>query len=291
LRFTLKRRHQRLAARALAQGLDLAELLEALDRAALPVAVLSGLRAAEWIYGDYGSRPFENHDLLAQPEEIPAAGTVLRRHGYEERTPGSFSRGGMHVDLHGARPDGGSRRARGFFVPFPVASLFAEALPGRVAGAPALLLRPEDDLVLLSLHLIRSSFGRLLEIADLGHFLAAHGGMLCWEAVRQRAASSRTLRLVQLALASTALVGVSGPEMLHPGSLGIVEGFLLRRALDLRPVTLTGELLLALAAPTLTDGARALIHWLPRRRREEVAGKDKPAVAPPRRHPAARTAP
>ncbi len=261
LKFTLKRRHQRQAARALAQGLDLAELLDALDRAAVPVAVLRGLRAAEWIYRDPGARLFENHDLLVRPGDLPAAGPVLRRLGYEECAPRSFRRGGTRVDLHVGGP-----RTRGSFIPFSVASLFAEALPGLVAGAPALLLRPEDDLVLLSLDLIRRSFGRLLEIADLGHFLAAHGRMICWEAVRRRADSARTLRLVQLALASPAAVGVCAPEALHPGALDPVEGFLLRRALELRPVALSGQILLALARPIVAGEETPAVVSFGRRR-------------------------
>src|SRR6266850_7499321 len=136
LRSSLKRRSQRFAAAALSQALALAEILEALDRASIAVAVMRGLRTLEAVYGDAALRPFEDHDLLVLPRDREGARAALLRLGYKEEAWGLFRRGGVIVDLH-IDPLGAHRRpSRQALFPVHVRSLFARATPGIVAGAP-----------------------------------------------------------------------------------------------------------------------------------------------------------
>ena len=259
LRSVLRRRHQRIAAATLAQGLALAEILDGMTHAGVPVVVMRGLRAAESIYGEAGLRPFEDHDLMVRPADQETARQVLRRQGFEAQGAALYRRGGVIVDLH-TDPLGACRRpTRAEIFPLPVEPLFARARAGRVAGGPALLLEAEDDLLLLAIHLVKHSFDRLIRIADLAHFVARHGAALSWETVRRRAEASNTRRLLAWALESSSLLGVAVHPEMRPAQAGdSLEAVLLRRVLALRPVPYTGELLMTLAAPSLRDRARFL---------------------------------
>jgi hypothetical protein len=257
LRASLRRRHQARAAATLAQGLALAEILEAWHRAGLPAVVQRGLRVVEWIYKDAGARPFEDHDLLIRPSDAAGAAEALRRLGYEPIGPALYRRASVLVDLH-TDPLGSARRpSRGRLFPFDLDALFADARPGYVAGGPALLLRGEDDLVLMALHVVKHSFDRLVRSADLAHLLALEGRALSWERVRETADRARATRLVTLALAALTPFGIEAPEPFRfeepPGGL---TALLLRRIRALRPLPYGGEILMALAAPRLGDRLR-----------------------------------
>ena len=263
LRATLRRRHQQRAAATITQGLALCEVLEGLDRAGVPTAVMRGLRAVEWIYKDAGARPFEDHDLLIRPSDESGALGVLHRLGFVAAAPGLFRRASVSIDLH-TDPLGARRRptrARQF--PIEVDALFRGASSGLVAGAPACLLSDEDDFLLMALHVVKHSFDRLVRTADLAHLLAVHGRALCWESVREKAEAARALRLVGLALGAAECLGVTtpGPVRLEEPSTGLT-GLLIRRVKTLRPLPYAGEILMALAAPRLLDRARFLLDAL-----------------------------
>ena len=251
LKAALRRRRQRQAAATLAQGLALAEVLESLQRARVPVIVMRGLRTLEAVYGDPGARPFEDHDLLILPGDLPPARRAFARLGFREETEGLHRRGGMLIDLH-CDPLGARRRpTRSTFFPIPVTALFDRAIAGRVAGAPALLLSPEDDLLLMAVHIVKHSFDRLIRVADIAHMLSAGQATLDWEAIRSRAPHSGVRRVLGWALAAAARLGAHSPPDLMPSArAGRVESILMRRALALRPVPFCGEALMALAVPT-----------------------------------------
>ena len=252
LRSSLKRRVQRLAAATLSQGLALADTLEALDRCGLPVVVMRGLRAVESIYGDPSARPFEDHDLLVLPADRDAAASALRRSGFAEASEDLFRRGGVLVDLH-TDPLGARRRpSRNLLFRVPVRELFERATPGRVAGAAALLLEPEDDLLLLGLHLVKHSFDRLVRTADVAHFLYRYRGALDWALLFRRAADWGADRVIGWAFQAAGTLGVTvrSHDLAGADGASLLERFLIGRVLAARPLPGTGEFLMALAAPT-----------------------------------------
>lgn len=274
LRARLRRRHEQRAAATLAQGLALCEALERIDRTGIPVAVMRGLRAIEWIYEDAGARPFEDHDLLIRPEDEPGARSVLAALGYAEAAPGLFRRSTVSIDLH-TDPIGARRRpSRARLFPIAVPALFQSARPGWVAGGPALLLAPEDDVLLLALHLVKHSFDRLIRTADLAHLLAARGTALCWEAVREKAERARALRIVGLALAAAESLGTAAPPAVRlAGEESWIEALLLRKARELRPLPYGGELLMAFSARSLRDRLRCLFDALAPRGEAPAGGR------------------
>jgi hypothetical protein len=258
LRATLRRRHQARAAATLTQGLVLGEILERMRRSGIPVVVHRGLRAVEWIYKDAGARPFTDHDLLIRPPDAAAAAAVLSRLGFEAISSGFFRRATVFVDLH-VDPLGARRRpSRARLFPIDLEALFDDATEGLVAGAPALLLRPEDELVLLALHVVKHSFDRLIRTADLAHLIAFQGRTIAWDRVRERAHRARASRLVALSLLALEPLGVPPPAALacDEQTLGSLERLLLERVRRLRPLPYAGELLMALQAGSLGDRLR-----------------------------------
>ncbi len=264
LRSALKRRTQRLAAATLSQVLALAEILEGLDRVGVPAVVMRGLRAVESIYGDLSTRPFEDHDLLVLPADREAAASALKRSGFAEASESLFRRGGVLVDLH-TDPLGARRRpSRNLLFRVPVRELFERSAPGRVAGAPALLLEPEDDLLLLAIHLVKHSFDRLVRTADVAHFLYRYRGALDWSLLSRRAASWGADRVVGWAFRAAGTLGVQLRSLDLPvkGDTGVLERYLIDRALAVRPLPGTGDFLMALTARTLGARLQFLIDAL-----------------------------
>jgi hypothetical protein len=263
LRATLRRRHQQRAAAALAQGLALAETLETFAGEGLPVIVMRGLRNSEWIYRDAGSRPFEDHDLMVRPRDESGAAALLTRAGCEAIAPGLFRRGGVVFDLH-TDPLGARRRpGRARVLEIDTEQLFRDAHPGRVAGAPALLLQDEDDALLMAIHVVKHSFDRLVRTADLAHLVAVHGRAISWESVREKAERARASGLVGLAFGAAESLGITAPAAIRlPEPVRGLTGLLLRRVRALRPLPYSGEILVALAAPRLRDRAAYLMDAL-----------------------------
>ena len=70
----------------------LAEVLEALVEADVPVMVLKGLHLAEQVYVETGLRPIIDLNLLVPTERLRAAKTILMEMGFGERVrPRRFS--------------------------------------------------------------------------------------------------------------------------------------------------------------------------------------------------------
>jgi hypothetical protein len=280
LRSTLRRRYQKIAAATLAQGLSLAEILEAFDRCGIPVLVMRGLHSVETIYGDPGARPFEDHDLLVRACERRAAVAALARLGYEAPGPALFRRGGVLVDLHEDPLGAGRRPSRGALFPIDIDALFARARGGMIAGAPALLPSREDTLLLLAIHLVKHSFDRLIRTADLAHFLARET-TIAWPLVRERAREWGAARILGWALDAAAALGATAP--LDPGpARGRLEGALMRRVLKLAPLPWTGDILVALAAPSRLAALRFLADALLPAGEIRVAGWRRTLEAPRR---------
>ncbi len=142
-------------------------------------------------------------------------------------------------------------------------AIFERGGAGTVAGAPAEIPSPEDEFLMLAIHAVKHSFDRLIRIADLAHALALNGRAICWETLRRRAEASRTTRLLAWALQAACLLGAEPPaDLCSEASGGLLASALMRRVRALSPVPYTGEILMALSAPTLAACARFLMDAL-----------------------------
>lgn len=264
LRSALKRRSQRFAAATLSQALALAEVLEALGRDGIPVVVMRGVETVETVYGDPSLRPFEDHDLLVLPEDEAGARAALEKLNFVEQSRTLFRRGGVFLDLH-TDPLGARRRpTRQEAFRLPASDLVARATRGQIAGAPALSLQPEDTLLLLAIHLIKHSFDRLIRIADLSHFVFHRRGVLDWGLLERRAEACGASRLLGWGLQAAGILGVGVRALDRPVTEadGPLERHLMARALALRPLPYSGEILMMLAARGFGNRVRFLLDAL-----------------------------
>ena len=261
LRSALKRRAQRFAAATLSQALALAEVLEELDRSGIPVVVMRGVETVETVYGEPSLRPFEDHDLLILPEDEPRARQALERLRFAGQSRTLFRRGGVLLDLHTDPLGAGRRPTRQAAFPVSVPDLLARATRGRVAGAPALILQPEDSLLLLAIHLVKHSFDRLIQIADLSHFVFHRRGVLDWSVLGRRAESCGAAKLLGWGLQAAGILGIGVRAIDRPATeaAGALERHLMARALALRPLPWSGEILMMLAARRLGTRMRFLL--------------------------------
>lgn len=141
---------------------ELAGIVADLSARGVTPVVLKGAALAGRLYEGIALRTLSDLDILVRPEEMAAADRVLRARGYvQRRSPEADSfyaghhhaapylppRGGPRVEVHSGlvdprqplRPDVEAMRAR--------------ARPARFGEAPALVFRPEDQLLHAALHL------------------------------------------------------------------------------------------------------------------------------------------
>lgn len=167
------------AIRALA-GLSL--LAPAVAAAGVPVMALKGLDLAGRLYGDFGSRPMGDMDILVRPADVGAMAAALRAQGFRSgstRRQAAHHRvfhsplpAGLPVELHwamGDRVDQADRTAL-------LHALWAQAEKAEIGGAPFLV--PSRRLLPLYLchHLEQHLFDTpLTHVWDLAEVLEQAG--------------------------------------------------------------------------------------------------------------------
>jgi hypothetical protein len=174
-------------ARGLALAAELATILRALDAAGIACAPLRGAALAERLYGDACARPSGDVDLLVRKSDLDGVEAVLGTLGFSavDRRPGfarefsytlELARDGVVVEPHWtlAYPP--------FAEALDMARVWARCRPGRVAGAPALLLAPESVLLNLCLHLVHKAPDvPLLWLLDIDRLVRSHAAALDWD--------------------------------------------------------------------------------------------------------------
>jgi hypothetical protein len=185
------------------QEAALCEVLDAFGRCGLSPVLLRGHALVASLYNADGSlRPQLDHDLLVPLREMPEARKVLRRLGFEDstETPDVFNRDDVTVDLHHDPYDRSRVPSRGRVIVADADGVHRRAIEARVAGRSVLQPCPSDRVILLSTHLVKHSFDRLIRMVDIAE---------CWrqlspdpEIVEDRARREGTADAVYYALAA-----------------------------------------------------------------------------------------
>ena len=171
----------------------LAEVLATLHQAGIRVVVLKGAALTVDVRTDIGLRPWSDLDLLVDRHDAPAVVEALTglgfRSGRAETTTGAtlahenelllVGPTGCHVDLHWALFDSPFYQTR-----TAAGALWAYTRPVRIAGAPALALTPEWQLLHLCGHLVLHHRGdELLWLSDIAALTMRYRESLQWEVV------------------------------------------------------------------------------------------------------------
>lgn len=171
----------------------LGELLPAFKEAKVPVVVLKGFALTTMLYFDAAVRPSQDIDILCKEEDFPGARDALISLGYIEMDdsvlPAKHSHHETYLERHFLHPDGlvqielhvdsiklGVR-------PSHYDSIWERVVEINIDGQPALALSPEDQVLMLSIHLHRHGFNRLIWFKDIDLFLRRYERDLDWELI------------------------------------------------------------------------------------------------------------
>jgi hypothetical protein len=235
------------ARRHAALSRQLAELLDALRAASVPVLVLKGMALAEPVYGNPALRPMEDIDLLVRRHDVPRARTALEPLGYaapyaeqdlDRRAatvlvPSATPSARAVVDLHWALVDAKSGPTAGRWAD----GVWERARAVTLGGSAARTLSPGDAVIHACVHLaVNHGLQGLLWYCDLAMMARAWQGDLDWADLAARVADARLTGAVYAALAGArSTVGLDVPvsvlARLRPrsGRIALLERWLLPR--------------------------------------------------------------
>ena len=167
----------------------LEELLLRADGAGFRLLILQGMALAEELYPP-GTRPLSDIDLLVRPDEFDRVVRLLVGLGYTavSRYPPVYARNGVSIDLH--QQLAYLSRVEPAVNPLRIdeAMLWADAVRRPFGSAMAWVLSPVDQVVILSAHLQKHSFSRLIWFVDIGRLLNRLLKEQPLDAIRERAA-------------------------------------------------------------------------------------------------------
>ncbi len=197
-------------------GMGLAEALDSLAAAGLPVIVLKGAALGEELYGNAALRPMTDVDLLFRADDVLAAVAQLEALGYgrvhDEPHPGltlayeneiTLRRPGVvpvTLEIHWYLLDAPyyqERLATDWF--------WQTARELTLAGRPAQVLSPEANLLYLSAHLVLHHKGVGLRwFYDIATLVALSGALIDWDMLLEKAGAFHLVTPVQRVLAELA---------------------------------------------------------------------------------------
>lgn len=203
----------------------IAGVLEALARAGVRALVLKGAALASPVYGDAGTRPMADADLLVRGGDFVAAVRALAREGWVahdttagamlEASPAAFRE---RYDAIGLRQAGDALPVLDLHdrllhvyghhrVDFPEAWLWADAEPFELGGATARRLSPAHALLHVAFHgYQRQHVGPIRWVADVDRLVRADGPRIDWRTLLRQAREARVLAPLRDALETAATV-------------------------------------------------------------------------------------
>ena len=181
------------AARVLRLRAALTEILTSLDRNGVRVVVLKGAGLAALVYGNPVLRPSEDIDLLCRERDFEQVHRGLASIGYQTdegpTLPHRHSREETYFERHFYHPDGLVHvelhvdSIKLGVKPSHSESIWNRARPIEVGRASTLALAPHDQVLMLSVHLHRHGFNRLIWFKDIDLVVRNYRDELDWESL------------------------------------------------------------------------------------------------------------
>jgi len=200
-------------------------VLSTLQTEGIRVIPLKGIYLAERVYGDPGTRPMLDVDLLLERSQLQQAVELFAEIGYtpgypfqvEEECrvmhhlPGLYKTGTQHVELHW--------NLAPLTTPFtiPIEQIWESATPGKIAGIEVLEMSPENCLLHLCLHsaYLEAFSGGLRPVCDIAWSIQEFRDRLDWDLLMKLAESWKAERSVILALkVAQKMLGIDIPQYL-----------------------------------------------------------------------------
>ncbi|MCH8993203.1 MAG: nucleotidyltransferase family protein, partial [Acidobacteria bacterium] len=169
----------------------LKEILSALHESSVDVIVLKGAALSSLIYDDQSVRPSDDIDLLCKEDSYERVWEILVKLGYETddspSLPHRHSQEETYFERHFYHPDGFvhvelhvDESIKTGVRPQLAASQWTRVRSIQIDGSPALMLGLEDQVVMLSVHLHRHGFNRLMWFKDIDLLIRRYADELDW---------------------------------------------------------------------------------------------------------------
>ena len=235
---------------------ELIKVLAALESKGVPVVLLKGAALLEEVYQDLRWRPMADLDLLVPDDKAQLAQDVVQGLGYHqvgtaEEQEDTVQR---HRHLPGLAHDGKPvlvevhrhvvRRDSGLY--FDIQGFWERARPIEVAGKPASILSPRDQIIHLCLNFFLDrgfrSQAALRQLCDIAETIRRYNSSLLWEQLTRQVKEYDLAGPVSCVLyAAQSLLAAPVPaevvQRLWPQGFEEVSmrRYLRRRVLDTRP--------------------------------------------------------
>ncbi len=211
---------------------ELADVVQAFNRAKVPVMLLKGAALNHTIYPRYNLRPMSDLDLLVHPDSAEEAVQLLADHGcprgfdlvrddffpkyHNEVELLTGSPNPARIDLH-ARP----LRPLRISQTMPDDALWEDAQPVHIGDGKAWIPRPELNCLHLAAHAAYHGCSRLIWLYDLLRLHEAYGSVMDWGLLVDRA---REWKLSWPVLFALRRAGELLGEVCPPGVIEKLEG-------------------------------------------------------------------
>ncbi len=189
------------------------QLLELCHQSDIPLILLKGIALVERVYPAAEQRPMQDIDVLVRRADFERAAALLQAQGYQFSNKASlwneafarefmgnvaYSKAGVAFDVHWHPVTMSWFRAT---TAFDLDGLWARAVPTDIAGAPALRLCPEDEVLHLCYHTaVHHGLAHPHGYRDILGVLRAERDNLDWSTLAERAREWRVSVAVWAAL-------------------------------------------------------------------------------------------
>lgn len=167
---------------------DLREILCRLNQNKIQVVLLQGIVLLQQVYEDIGLRPMTDIDLWVLERNYPRLADILKISGYRKDPlyANTYRKGATTLDLHTHILGGERIKARAMLFKKSQDDIYAKIRVMNFEGRQALCLNQYDQILYLSLHILKHNVNRLIWLVDI-MALVAGWRKSDWEALMDRA--------------------------------------------------------------------------------------------------------
>ena len=208
---------------------DIKEVLKRLNQENLDVVLLQGITLLNSVYEDIGLRPMKDIDLWVLPGDFDKLIRLLASLGYEKEEfyPSTYVKQETAIDINTHILWADRVKARGSLLNKKQEEIFNNAVQIEFDDQAGLCLNPYDQVLYLSLHVIKHHAERLIWMLDIKG-LVDHWTHADWQGLIERASELGPINTVaQILYLLNAILKLQLPaeakRMLQTVSLGWAE--------------------------------------------------------------------
>ncbi|UCG66725.1 MAG: nucleotidyltransferase family protein [Deltaproteobacteria bacterium] len=229
---------------------DLKKLLDQLNEKKIDVVLLQGMALLPQIYEDIGLRPLTDIDLWVLDRDYPELVDVLMSQGYQRDRlyPNTFRKGSTIFDISTHLLWADRIRTRKLLISKGQEHIYSDTQIIQFEGRKARSLNQYDQVLFLSLHVLKHSVSRLIWLVDI-ESLVGSWDTSDWEALVHRAQEvGQEKIIVYIWFLLRHLFDFHSPlqgrQLLRNGNISLLEKKILSRRMNGEPLTLWAPLIL-----------------------------------------------